>query len=212
MFDEIARRFFTEHVYSPDDPSDFETTYGEYITRIADAYRTALAQLDVQVKPKGPEPKPTRTKNGTVMLLLAALENGDIWIRDCQIPMRQQPDGSMKVAGGTITFDAGQFSVEVAYVWGDATRQATFQQIVAFVLADGQRITASHRTRAWLRHYVPTPELDVFSPMLQFTLNQLPAQLSHQWRIISSDAEDRLWHWPDGATPTLWKDARGREL
>lgn len=206
MFDEVIRRLFLKMQLDG-------TQYDGWAQEIADAYRTAMAQLDVQVKPKGPEPKPTRTKNGTVMLLLAALENGDIWIRDCEVPMRQQPDGSMTVAGGTITFDAGQFSVQVAYLWSETTRQAAFQQVLAFVLADGQRITAAHRTRAWLRHYVPSPELDVFSPMLQFTLNQLPPSAAlPPWRIISSDAEYRIWHWPDGATPTLWKDARGREL
>lgn len=187
--------------------------YEEWIARIADAYRTAMAQLDVQVKPKGAKPKATRTTNGTVMLLLGALENGDIWIRDCQVPMRKQPDGTMKVAGGSIIFDAGQFSVEVAFLWSDIARTATFHQITAFVLADGQRITADHPHRRWLAHYRPSPALDVFSPMLQYTLNQLGPEHGAKWRVFAGDDDGgRIWHWPDGQTATLWKDARGREL
>lgn len=171
-----------------------------------------MADLDVQVKPKGPKPNYRRTKNGTLMMLLGALENGDLWLRECRVPMTQVGDDLRVATGTSVPFDAGQFTVEILWRWHPAGRTVEFGQIAAVVMANGERFTSDHPSRAWLRHYRPMPEIDVFSPMLQQTLDQHVTAGGWKWEVVGTDADGRVHKWPDARTPTLWKDARGREL
>jgi hypothetical protein len=206
IFNDIARNIFTKRSLPVDE---------QWAIIIAEEYRLAMADLDVQVKPKGPAPKATRTKNGTLFSLLAALENGDIWVRDCLVPVTQHDDGAVSIASSLLTFDCGLFSVEARYYVDLARHLIGFGCIEAIALPKGQRLTSDHPDRAWLKAYAPTPELDVFSPMVQYTLDKLPVG-STRWTVFSTDANHRTWKFVDTGgsryEAKLWKDARGREL
>lgn len=183
-----------------------------WIEAIATAYRDAMQQLSVTVAPPSPvKPKPTRTTNGALMMLLGALENRDLWIKDCLIPVTRAEDGTVNLVGGFLTFDVGVFSAEIQYAYNLGERTMTFGRVVAIQLPHGQRLTADHPARRWLAAYRPMPELDRFSPYVQRTLDQRPAG-SPAWTVVGHDSDDRLWRWPGGGEPELWKDARGREL
>jgi hypothetical protein len=200
IFDEIAVNIFRKRDL-PIDP--------KWSQLIAEEFRIAMADLDVQVKPKGPKPNFKRTTNGVLMLLIGALENGDIWVRDTLVPVNVH-NGTATLASNIITFDCGELAIEAKFVIVPMAKVIVLQHIVAMTLPHGQRVTSEHSARAWLKAYLPTVDLDVFSPALQAALNKHPDLKAY--RVTRADDEGRIVHWPDARTPQVWKDARGREL
>lgn len=170
-----------------------------------------MAQLRVEVKPEGPAPDPHRTRNGTIMLLFGALENGDLWVQDTEIPLTKREDGTFTLASSLIAFVCGLMRVEAQFAYNLNERRMTFQRFVSVTLGSGQKLSTDHKRLRWLQAYTPPMHLDVFSPALQKGLDKLP-EGSPRWEVIGIDEEGRQYKFPGGGAPVLWKDARGREL
>lgn len=170
-----------------------------------------MAQLDVEVKPRAPEPpKPTRTTNATLMLLLAALENGDIWVREARIPVRKDATGRTRFTAGIVEFDCGHMEVHIRYDAISGGKELLANGgIEKIAISSGQIFSANKDDRAWLKHYFPPIALDMFSPAVQRVVDGLDEKA----RVIRIDSDRRSFHWPGpDHHSAIYKDAKGREL
>ena len=169
-----------------------------------------MAQLHVEVKPEAPPPKPTRTVNATLMLLMAALENGDMWVRETRIGVRKRADNSTQFAPGPVEFDCGHMTVTIRYDAIAGGAEILTGRIERIALANGQLYSADKDDRRWLREYFPPVRIDMFSPAVQ----QMVDGLDVKARVVRVDDERRTWHWSKdtGHEPRIYKDAKGRVL
>ena len=196
------------------------------VSLVAGEIRQAMAQLDVQVKPKHARPKPTRTKTGTILMLLAALENRDVYIRECGFPVMRGPGDEIRLAGSPdelkASFDCGLFRVVVRYTIRKHprffnVRTVEWVQIERFYLDTGQSLVVpDEKESRWYRHpwwwvanYRPAPESDHFGSILQLQLNALTAP--KDLVVVTYDAEGRTYKWVDDRL-VMWLDARGRVI
>lgn len=196
VFDDIALRLFSDRGM-PAQP--------EWSGAIAAAYRKAMADLNIVIQPKGqPKPEPTRTANASLMFLLASLETGDTWIEETNIAV-----GSKLPASGVARFKTvnGHYTIDVAYLASDSGSVEPIR-IERVELPSGQQVTSAHPEREWLKHYMPPPELDVFSPEFAKVI----ARTFPRHRVLRKDKDRRTWTWTADGEPKLYMDARGRLL
>lgn len=193
---------------------------------MAAEYRAAMQQLDVEVKPHGARPKPNRTKTGRLLLLFAALENSDVYPRTCSLPVIAE-NGTPRLPVQTIypiEFDCGLFRVVIEYHsttnaygdkvwrWGQITR-VYLDTGQSHTVPDWQDVSDVEHPLAWLANYIPAPELDRFSPLVQLALADLANQRGEPTSLYPiverEDHETRTYKWVND-TLRIWRDARGR--
>lgn len=211
VFYTIAHHIFTTRGLPVDE---------EWAAVIADEYRRAMRDLGITFKPKGPAPDRKRTENAQILTLLAALENGDVWIDQVDLPFRKHaphPDDrdltTVVIADTHAVCHVGQYQIQCRLAILPAIRQLRITALTAVQLKQGQWLSATHPLRAWLQSYRPKPELDVYSAALQkLVLDTLPYEPGERhWTVIHTDHHLQDWRYdtPDGSA-ILWRDGQGR--